>query len=181
MLSLHDNERGLLMKLLHVVRVSCLSLAFLGATWAVSRRRRRPPAVSTPTPPAAASLVTTVEGIAEYRLDNGLRVLLFRDPSKATITVNMTYLVGSVDESYGETGMAHLLEHMLFKGSTKYPDILAATAQPRRAIQRHDGLGPHQLLRDVRRERRESRVGARPRSRSHGQRVRRARATSTPK
>jgi zinc protease len=38
----------------------------------------------------------------------------------------MTYLVGSVDESYGETGMAHLLEHMLFKGSTKYPDILAA-------------------------------------------------------
>ena len=70
--------------------------------------------------------MTTVEGIAEYRLDNGLRVLLFRDPSKATITVNVTYLVGSVDESYGETGMAHLLEHMLFKGSTKYPDMLAA-------------------------------------------------------
>ena len=70
--------------------------------------------------------MTTVEGIAEYRLDNGLQVLLFHDPSKATITVNMTYLVGSVDESYGETGMAHLLEHMLFKGSTKYPDILAA-------------------------------------------------------
>ncbi len=81
--------------------------------------------------PAAASRadvtrVTAVEGISEYRLDNGLQVLLFRDPSKATITVNMTYLVGSVDESYGETGMAHLLEHMLFKGSTKFPDILAA-------------------------------------------------------
>ena len=70
--------------------------------------------------------MTTVEGIAEYRLDNGLTVLLFRDPSKATITVNVTYLVGSVDESYGETGMAHLLEHMLFKGSPKYPDVLAA-------------------------------------------------------
>ncbi|HWN39871.1 MAG TPA: pitrilysin family protein, partial [Gammaproteobacteria bacterium] len=69
---------------------------------------------------------TTVEGITEYRLANGLQVLLFRDPSKATITVNMTYLVGSVDESYGETGMAHLLEHMMFKGSTKFPDILAA-------------------------------------------------------
>jgi zinc protease len=76
--------------------------------------------------PEGITRVTTVEGITEYRLDNGLQVLLFRDPSKATITVNMTYLVGSVDESYGETGMAHLLEHMLFKGSTKFPDILAA-------------------------------------------------------
>jgi zinc protease len=79
-----------------------------------------------PVPPNGLERVTTVEGITEYRLENGLRVLLFRDPSKATITVNMTYLVGSVHESYGETGMAHLLEHMLFKGSTKYPDILAA-------------------------------------------------------
>ncbi len=76
--------------------------------------------------PEGITRVTAVEGITEYRLDNGLQVLLFRDPSKATITVNMTYLVGSVDESYGETGMAHLLEHMLFKGSTKFPDILAA-------------------------------------------------------
>ncbi|HEY3517490.1 MAG TPA: pitrilysin family protein [Gammaproteobacteria bacterium] len=76
--------------------------------------------------PQGITRVTTVEGITEYRLANGLQVLLFRDPSKATITVNMTYLVGSIDESYGETGMAHLLEHMLFKGSTKFPDILAA-------------------------------------------------------
>src|SRR6478735_10567193 len=63
--------------------------------------------------------VTTVEGITEYRLPNGLKVLLFPDPSKPTVTVNMTYLVGSRHENYGETGMAHLLEHMLFKG-TKY-------------------------------------------------------------
>ena len=76
--------------------------------------------------PQGITRVTTVEGITEYRLANGLQVLLFRDPSKATITVNMTYLVGSVDESYGETGMAHLLEHMMFKGSKKFPDILAA-------------------------------------------------------
>lgn len=67
--------------------------------------------------------VTSVEGITEYRLDNGLRVLLFPDPSKATITVNITYLVGSRMEGYGETGMAHLLEHMVFKGSTNHPNI----------------------------------------------------------
>jgi zinc protease len=63
--------------------------------------------------------VTSVEGITEYRLANGLRVLLFPDPSRPTTTVNITYLVGSRHESYGETGMAHLLEHMAFKGTLK--------------------------------------------------------------
>jgi zinc protease len=67
--------------------------------------------------------VTSVEGITEYKLNNGLRVLLFPDPSKSTITVNITYLVGSRMEGYGESGMAHLLEHMVFKGSTKHPNI----------------------------------------------------------
>ena len=65
----------------------------------------------------------SVEGIHEYRLDNGLKVLLFPDPSKATVTVNVTYRVGSRHEGYGETGMAHLLEHMLFKGTPDHPDI----------------------------------------------------------
>ncbi|MBI1834333.1 MAG: insulinase family protein, partial [Burkholderiales bacterium] len=65
----------------------------------------------------AATAYTSVEGIAEYRLANGLRVLLAPDASKPTTTVNVTYLVGSRHESYGETGMAHLLEHLLFKGT----------------------------------------------------------------
>src|SRR5665213_1505888 len=68
--------------------------------------------------------VTSVEGITEYRLDNGLKVLLFPDNSKPTVTVNVTYLVGSRLESYGETGMAHLLEHMLFKGTAKRNGIM---------------------------------------------------------
>ncbi|HKQ78415.1 MAG TPA: pitrilysin family protein [Blastocatellia bacterium] len=67
--------------------------------------------------------VTSVEGITEYRLPNGLRVLLFPDPTKQTITVNITYLVGSRHENYGETGMAHLLEHLVFKGTPKHPNI----------------------------------------------------------
>ncbi|MDN3653979.1 pitrilysin family protein [Thalassotalea ponticola] len=65
----------------------------------------------------------TVEGIEEYQLTNGLKVLLFADASQPKTLVNITYRVGSVDEHYGETGMAHLLEHMLFKGSTNYPQI----------------------------------------------------------
>src|SRR5205085_7384236 len=67
--------------------------------------------------------VTAVEGITEYRLPNGLKVLLFPDPSKPTVTVNMTYLVGSRHENYGETGMAHLLEHLLFKGTPRHPHM----------------------------------------------------------
>jgi zinc protease len=77
----------------------------------------------TPTLPAGVTQVTSVEGITEYKLPNGLRVLLFPDQSKATATVNITYLVGSRHEGYGESGMAHLLEHMVFKGSTKHTNI----------------------------------------------------------
>jgi zinc protease len=71
----------------------------------------------------APKKITSVEGITEYQLDNGLRVLLFPDESKQTITVNITYLVGSKHENYGETGMAHLLEHLVFKGTPKHPNI----------------------------------------------------------
>jgi len=67
--------------------------------------------------------VASVEGITEYRLANGLSVLLFPDPTKPTVTVNVTYRVGSRQENYGETGMAHLLEHLLFKGSKNHPQI----------------------------------------------------------
>jgi zinc protease len=74
-------------------------------------------------PAAAQQRVTSVEGITEYRLANGLRVLLFPDQSKPTVTVNITYLVGSAQEGYGETGMAHLLEHLQFKGSKGHANI----------------------------------------------------------
>ena len=71
--------------------------------------------------PAGVAAVTSVEGIDEYRLPNGLQVLLIPDDSKPTTTVNLTYRVGSRHENYGETGMAHLLEHMLFKGTPTNP------------------------------------------------------------
>jgi zinc protease len=68
--------------------------------------------------------VTSVEGITEYRLDNGLQVLLFPDASKPQVVVNITYFVGSRHEGYGETGMAHLLEHLVFKGTPTHTDIM---------------------------------------------------------
>src|SRR5262245_48484574 len=72
---------------------------------------------------ATPKKVTTIEGITEYQLDNGFRVLLFPDPSTANVTVNLTVFVGSRHEGYGETGMAHLLEHMVFKGTPKHPQV----------------------------------------------------------
>src|ERR1700723_237304 len=68
--------------------------------------------------PQGVEKKATLGGITEYDYPNGLRVLLFPDASSPKITVNMTYLVGSRHEGYGETGMAHLLEHMNFILST---------------------------------------------------------------
>jgi len=73
--------------------------------------------------------ITEVEGITEYSLDNGLRFLLFPDASKPTATVNVTYFVGSRHEGYGETGMAHLLEHLVFKGTPDHPNISEELAE----------------------------------------------------
>jgi zinc protease len=67
--------------------------------------------------------VASIEGVTEYRLANGARVLLFPEVSRPTVTVNMTVLVGSRHEGYGETGMAHLLEHMVFKGTPNHPKV----------------------------------------------------------
>ncbi len=67
--------------------------------------------------------VATVEGVTEYQFDNGARLLLFPEPSRPTISVNMTVLVGSRHEGYGEAGMAHLLEHLVFKGTPTFPNV----------------------------------------------------------
>src|SRR5215475_1175634 len=73
--------------------------------------------------PAPPTLVTSVEGVKEYRLANGLQVLLVPDPAISNVIVNVVYHVGSRNEGYGETGMAHLLEHMMFKNSKKFSSI----------------------------------------------------------
>src|ERR1700743_1517077 len=66
---------------------------------------------------------TSVEGIQEYRLPNGLQILLVPDAANTNVVVNVVYHVGSRHEGYGETGMAHLLEHMMFKPSKKFKSI----------------------------------------------------------
>lgn len=71
----------------------------------------------------APEKVVSVEGVTEYKFPNGARAVLFPEPSRQTISVNMTVLVGSRHEGYGEAGMAHLLEHLVFKGTPTFPEV----------------------------------------------------------
>lgn len=98
-----------------------LLLASLVAACAQTPTRKA--AVPPQSAPAAPEFITEVEGIREFRLANGMQVLLVADDSRPTTTVNITYFVGSKHEGYGESGMAHLLEHLVFKGSEKFPEI----------------------------------------------------------
>lgn len=126
----------------HYRAVLLLALCFVAlTTYGVEKKNSAPakaapakaaPAKAAPVKAAPAKAATTnpgpvkvtsVEGITEYRLSNGLRVLLFPDPTKPTVTVNLTFTVGSRHEAYGETGMAHLLEHMAFKGTPTHKVI----------------------------------------------------------
>ena len=103
--------------------LALITIAPAGAQTAVKAPAAGTASTATAALPKGVTLGPSVEGITEYRLANGLKVLLFPDASRPTVTVNMTYMVGSRHENYGETGMAHLLEHLLFKGSTKNRDI----------------------------------------------------------
>lgn len=137
-----------------VAGAACVALAVLLDMWGAAAQA----AQAAPTAPAAragmsttpgpaapaavpaagitrATRVASVEGITEYQLPNGLRVLLAPDDAQPTTTVNMTYLVGSRHENYGETGMAHLLEHLLFKGTPSLPGKTIPTEFARRGMQ----------------------------------------------
>jgi zinc protease len=105
-----------------------LAFTAAGPAWSESPPQAAPTALPKLALPRGVVQGPSVEGITEYRLPNGLKVLLFPDSSRPTVTVNVTYLVGSRHENYGETGMAHLLEHLMFKGAPKHKDIPAQFA-----------------------------------------------------
>jgi zinc protease len=107
---------------IHFCRLSNVTAATLLATGLFAQAQQAS-TIGSSKEPQAPQRITSVEGITEYRLANGFRVLLYPEQSKPVITVNITYLVGSRQESYGETGMAHLLEHLMFKGTPTHRNI----------------------------------------------------------
>ncbi|MFO1281547.1 MAG: pitrilysin family protein [Burkholderiales bacterium] len=103
------------------IRHAALFVAWLAvlAPVAAASAQTAPAAVLPPGVTAGPS----VEGVSQFDLANGLAVVLFPDATKPTTTVNVTYKVGSRHENYGETGMAHLLEHMMFLGSPSVENV----------------------------------------------------------
>jgi zinc protease len=100
--------------------VVALMLVILGGALAIALAQSMP---------AGVQKITSMGGITQYNFPNGLRVLLYPDAAEPKLTVNVTYLVGSRHEGYGEAGMAHLLEHMDFIETTngrKIKDELVA-------------------------------------------------------
>ena len=62
-------------------------------------------------------LVKTEQNVEEYRLDNGLRIILAPNDKENKIFMNTVYLTGSLNDPKGKGGLAHLLEHLAFKGT----------------------------------------------------------------
>lgn len=91
------------------------------------------------TPSKDFKKLSTVDGVTEYVLkSNGLRVLHKFIPDTGVVTTNLTYLVGSRDEQPGETGIAHMLEHMLFKPTKQ--DIARKTDSGAMNFERNVGV-----------------------------------------
>ncbi len=103
-------------KLFPLLPTVTAAFAMLGGTVPLAAQER--------TPGAVLVREGSVEGITAYRIpSNGLQVLFYPDATKPQTLVNVTYLVGSREEGTGETGMAHLLEHMMVKGTIEHLDI----------------------------------------------------------
>src|SRR6266478_687049 len=70
---------------------------------------------------AFAQTTVTAEPPATFTLPNGLQVLGIQDHRTPVVTQMVWYRVGSADETPGKSGLAHFLEHLMFKGTSKHP------------------------------------------------------------
>ena len=145
-----------------LVAAALCCTVFLASVGEARKIKREPP----PATPAPPERVTSVEGITEYRLANGLRVLLFPDPSKPTVTVNITYLVGSATRTTARPAWPTCSSTCCSRARRSIPTIPTELNERRRAPQRHHLVGSHQLLRDFPRQRGKPALGARPASRT---------------
>ncbi|MFZ6641619.1 M16 family metallopeptidase [Undibacterium sp. TC4M20W] len=98
------------------------ALLVLFATAAVSAKQ--PLSLQTNHSQETGTFIREFEGISEYKLSNGLQILLIPDSSVKNTVVNLVYRVGSKNEAPEEKGIAHLFEHFaVMRGSAQYPDL----------------------------------------------------------
>src|SRR5512136_1348050 len=88
--------------------------------------------------------------VTEHTLKNGMRFLIVERRESPTFAAYIRFEVGSVNEAPGQTGLAHLLEHMMFKGTTQFGSTDPVREQP--LLARIDAL--HELLQAERRKKR---------------------------
>src|SRR5687768_7467080 len=96
---------------------SALFIAFLTTWAAVHAQSPARTEIRTDIRKDAARPATIEVPYRQFRLANGLNVILHRDASVPIATVNVWYHVGSANERRGRTGFAHLFEHLMFEGS----------------------------------------------------------------
>ena len=100
---------------------------------------------------SAAGPVAGAPATAEQKLQNGMRVIVKPDHRAPVIVVMLYYVVGSIDEVNGATGLAHVLEHMAFKGTPtvgngEYARIVSEAGGSFNAFTSHDATGYYQAL-----------------------------------
>lgn len=110
------------------------------------------PASASASPPVPASppAPNPADRVVEHRLANGLKILILRDSRAPVVTNQVWYRVGAMDEHSGITGLSHMLEHMMFKGSERYPPgefsrIVASLGGRENAFTGQDFTGYYQL------------------------------------
>jgi len=96
--------------------------------------------------------------VAEHVLGNGMRFLIVERRESPTFSAYIRFKVGSVNEAPGQTGLAHLLEHMMFKGTTRFGSVDALREEP--LLSRIDDL--HLALQSQRRQAGPGRISADP-------------------
>ncbi len=106
---------------------TCIARAGLcAALWGLVAFVPAPAVAQAAVLPTGITAGPTLEGVSEYRLPNGMKVVLYPFNDKPDVTLTVVYGVGARDDVPGFTGYAHLLEHMLFKGTPSTPDVAAA-------------------------------------------------------
>jgi zinc protease len=109
------------MRATHSTVVSLIALVLAATVPAVAERTAAPAASASARGGALPELAYT-----RFTLPNGLRVVFHEDHSTPVVAVNVWYHVGSMNESPGRTGLAHLFEHMMFQGFEGYPYAFGA-------------------------------------------------------
>ncbi|MEM8716909.1 MAG: insulinase family protein, partial [Cyanobacteria bacterium P01_G01_bin.4] len=77
--------------------------------------------IAAPPTPAALEIPNLTDGVEKLTLDNGMTVLLKKVHTAPVVAVQLWYRVGSADETVGNSGISHQLEHLLFKGTEERP------------------------------------------------------------